>query len=68
MMVQQFKSGIGGLGVGFVVEGVGGDKLYCKIGECSQLKPSEMSTSSTTPKLTKITPPKPLKPNTKYSV
>ena len=40
-MVQQFKLGIGGPGVGFVV-GVEGDKLYGKVGECSGLKPCHL--------------------------
>jgi hypothetical protein len=34
MTINQFKQG-GGPRVGFAIEGVGGDKLYCKIGECS---------------------------------
>jgi len=31
-----FKHDVGGPDVGFVAEGVGGDKLYGKIGECSE--------------------------------
>lgn len=68
MMVQQFKHGVGGSDVGFAIEGVGGDKLYGKIGECSGLKSSEKPNSSTTPNLIKITPLGPLKPNTKDGV
>jgi hypothetical protein len=58
-MIHQFKWG-GGPSLGFVADGVGGDKLYGKIGECSKLKPSEKPPSSTTPKFTKIIPPKPI--------
>jgi len=62
MMVNQFRRGIGGLGVGFALCEKG-ENIYVKFGVCSGLKPSEKPT--TTPKLTKITPPKPTLPTIK---
>ena len=64
MIVQQFKSGMGGSDVGFATEGVGSDKLYGKIIECSGLKLSEKPNSTTTPKLLKIPPTQPSKTKT----
>ena len=64
-MVNQFRRGIGGQGVGFTL-GEKGENLYGKVGECSGLKPSEKPT--TTPKLIKITPPKPTPPTIKDGV
>ena len=65
MMINQFKRGTGGLGVGFAIGGKG-ENLYDKVGECSGLNPSEKP--STTPKLIKITPPKLIEPITKDGV
>ena len=49
MMIQQFRRGIDGPGLGFVGEGVKSDQFYGKIGEYSGLKPSDKQNSSTTP-------------------
>ena len=65
MMVNQFRRGIGGLGVGFALCDKG-ENIYGKVGECSGLKPSEKPT--TTPKLTKISPAKPTLPTIKDGV
>jgi len=65
MMVNQLRRGIGGPGIGFASNEKGAN-LFGKIGECSSLKPSEKITS--TPKLTKITPPKPSEPIVKDGV
>ena len=62
MMVNQLRRGTSGPGVGFALGGKG-ENLYGKVGECSGLKPSEKP--STTPKLMKITPPKPTLPTIK---
>ena len=59
MMMNQLRRGIGGPMIGFASDEKGVN-LYWKIGECSGLKPSEKPTSM--PKLTKITPPKPIAP------
>jgi hypothetical protein len=64
-MMSQFRRGTGASGVGFPIGGKG-ENLYGKVGEYSGLKPSEKPT--TTPKLIKITPPKPILPTTKYGV
>jgi hypothetical protein len=56
MMMSQFRQGTSALGVGFAL-GRKGENIYGKVGECSGLNPSEKP--STTPKLIKITPPKP---------
>ena len=65
MMVNQFRRGIGGLGVGFALCEKG-ENIYGKVGECSGLNPSEKP--STTLKLIKITPPKPNEPIVKDGV
>ena len=65
MMVNQLRRGTGGLGVGFASGGKG-ENLYGKVGECSGLILSEKP--STTPKLIKITPPKPTEPTVKDGV
>ena len=62
MMMSQFTWGTGASIVGFAFGGKG-ENIYGKVGECSGLKPSEKPT--TTPKLTKITPPKPTLPTIK---
>ena len=63
--MSQFRWGTDASGVGFAIGGKG-ENLYDKVGEYSGLKPSEKPT--TTPKLTKITPPKPTLPITKDGV
>jgi hypothetical protein len=65
MMVSQFKRGTGGPGVSFALGGKG-ENLYGNVGEHSGLNPSDKP--STTPKLIKITPPKPIVPTTKDGV
>ena len=65
MMVNQLRRGTGGPRVGFASGGKG-ENLYEKVGECSGLTPSEKP--STTPKLIKITPPKPTDPTVKDGV
>jgi hypothetical protein len=65
MMMSQFRSRTGGPGVGFAL-GEKSENLYGKVGEYSGLKPSEKP--STTPKLIKITPPKPSEPTVKDGV
>jgi hypothetical protein len=59
MVVSQFKRGTGGLGLGFAAKD-GSVACFGKIGEWSVLQPSEKL--STTPKLIKIIPPKPITP------
>lgn len=59
MMVSQFKRGTGGPGLGFAAKD-GSVARFGKVGECSGLTPSEKPSS--TPKLIKITPPKPITP------
>ena len=61
-MVNHFRRGIGGLGVGFALDEKS-ENIYGKVGEYSGLNPSEKP--STTPKLIKITPPKPTEPTVK---
>jgi hypothetical protein len=56
MMMSQFRRGTGASGVGFAL-GWKVENIYGKVGECSGLNPSEKP--FTTPKLIKITPPKP---------
>jgi hypothetical protein len=56
MMFSQFKRGTGGPRLGFAVKD-GTTACFGKVCECSGLKPSEKP--SATPKLLKITPPKP---------
>jgi hypothetical protein len=65
MMMSQFRRGTGALGVGFALGGKG-EHVYGKVGEFSGLSPSEKS--STTPKLIKITPPRPTEPTVKDRV
>ena len=65
MMMSQFRRGTGASGVGFALGGKG-ENICGKVGECSGLNPSEKP--STTPKLIKITPPKPTKPTIKDGV
>ena len=65
MMVNKFRRGTGGPGVGFALGGKG-ENIYGKVGGCSGLNPNEKP--STTPKLIKITPPKPTKPIVKDGV
>jgi hypothetical protein len=59
MMMSQFRRGTGTSGVGFALGGKG-EHVYSKVGEFSGLSPSEKP--PTTPKLIKITPPKPTEP------
>jgi hypothetical protein len=59
MMVSQFKRGTGGLRLGFAAKD-GNVTRFGKVGEGSGLTPSEKP--SPTPKLIKITPPKPITP------
>jgi hypothetical protein len=65
MMMSQFRRGTGALGVGFALGGKG-ESVYGKVGEFSGLNPSEKP--STTPKLIKISPPKPIEPVVKDGV
>jgi hypothetical protein len=65
MMMSQFRQGTGASGVGFALGGKG-ESVYGKVGEFSGLNPSEKP--STTPKLIKITPPKPTEPIVKDGV
>jgi hypothetical protein len=65
MMMSQFRQGIGASGVGFALGGKG-ENVYGKIGECSGLNPSKKP--FTTPKLIKVTPPKPTEPTIKDGV
>jgi hypothetical protein len=65
MMMSQFRQGTSASGVGFAL-GRKGENIYGKVGECSGLNPSEKP--STTPKLIKITPPKPTEPIVKDRV
>ena len=62
MMMSQFRRGTGASSVGFALGGKG-ENIYGKVGEYSDLNLSEKP--STTPKLIKITPPKPTKPTVK---
>jgi hypothetical protein len=59
MMVNQFKRGTGGPGLGFATKD-GSVACFGKVGECSGLRPLKKPTP--TPKLIKITPPKPTTP------
>jgi hypothetical protein len=65
MMMSQFRRGTDALGVGFALGGKG-ESVYGKVDEFSGLNPSEKP--STTPKLFKITPPKPTEPVVKDGV
>jgi hypothetical protein len=65
MMMSQFKRGTGTSGVGFALGGKG-EHVCGKVGEFSGLSPSKKS--PTTPKLIKITPPKPTEPTVKDGV
>ena len=65
MMMSQFKRGTDTSGVGFALGGKG-TNLYGKVGESSGLSPSDKPTS--TPKFTKIVPPKPIEPIVKNGV
>jgi hypothetical protein len=64
-MMSQFRWETGASGVGFILGGKG-ESVYGKVGEFSGLNPSEEP--STTPKLFKITPPKPTDPVVKDGV
>jgi hypothetical protein len=57
MVVNQFKRGVGGPGLGFVTKD-GSGACFWKVGEWSGLKASEKPSAN--PKLIKITPPKPV--------
>jgi hypothetical protein len=59
MMVSQFNRGTGIPELGFAAKN-GSVARFGKVGECSGLTPSEKP--SPTPKLIKITPPKPITP------
>ena len=63
--MSQFWWGTGASGVGFALGGKG-ENIYGKVGEYSGLNSSEKP--STTPKLIKITPPKPTEPTIKDGV
>jgi len=65
MMMSQFKRGTDTSGVCFALGGKG-TNLYGKVGESSGLSPSDKPTS--TPKFTKIVPPKPIEPIVKNGV
>jgi hypothetical protein len=65
MMMSQFKLRISASGVGFALGGKG-ENIYGKVGEFSGLNLSEKP--FTTPKLIKITPPKPTEPVVKDRV
>jgi hypothetical protein len=65
MMMSQFRRRTGAFGVGFILGGKG-ESVYGKVGEFSGLNLSEKP--STTPKLFKITPPKPTEPIVKDGV
>ena len=65
MMMSQFRWGTSASGVGFALGGKG-ENVYGKVGEFSGLNPSEKP--FTTPKLIKITPPKPNEPVVKDGV
>jgi hypothetical protein len=65
MMISQFRQGTGTSGVGFALGGKG-EHIYGKVGEFSGLSPSEKP--PTTPKLIKITSPKPTEPTVKDRV
>jgi hypothetical protein len=56
MMVSQLKRGTGGPGVCFAIKD-GSAACFGKVGDWSGLKP--LNKPSVTPKLIKITPPKP---------
>jgi hypothetical protein len=64
-MMSQFRRETDASGVGFALGGKG-ESFYGKVGELSGLNPSEKP--STTPKLFKITPPKPTEPVVKDGV
>ena len=61
----QIRRGTGASGVGFAIGGKG-ENIYGKVGEYSGLNPSEKP--SNTPKLIKITQPKPTEPTVKDGV
>ena len=63
--MSQFRRETSASGVRFAVGGKG-ENIYSKVGEYSGLNPSEKP--STTPKLIKITPPKPIEPTIKDGV
>jgi hypothetical protein len=65
MMLSQFRRRTGTSGVSFALGGKG-ERVYGKVGEFSGLSPSEKP--STTPKLIKINPPKPIEPTVKDGV
>jgi hypothetical protein len=65
MMMSQFKWGTGASGVAFALGGKG-ENIYGKVDEFSDLNQSEKP--FTTPKLIKITPPKPTEPIVKDGV
>jgi hypothetical protein len=65
MMMSQFRRGTGASGVGFSLGGKG-ENVYSKVGEFSGVNPSEKL--FTTPKLIKITAPKPTEPIVKDGV
>jgi hypothetical protein len=65
MMISQFRRRTRTSGVGFALGGKG-EHIYGKVGEFSGLSPSEKP--PTTPKLIKITPPKPIEPTIKDGV
>jgi hypothetical protein len=65
MMMSQFRRRTGTSGVGFALGGKG-EHVYGKASEFSGLIPSDKP--PTTPKLIKITPPKPTEPTVKDGV
>jgi hypothetical protein len=65
MTMSSFRRGTSASGVGFAL-GENGENIYGKVDECSGLNLSEKP--STTPKLIKITPPKPTEPTVKDGV
>ena len=65
MMMSQFRRGTSSSGIGFALGGKG-ENIYGKVGEYSGLNPCE--NPSSTPKLIKITPPKPIEPTVKDGV
>jgi hypothetical protein len=65
MMMSQFRRETGALGVDFVLGG-NGESIYGKVGDFSDLNPSEKP--FTTPKLIKITPNKSTEPVVKDGV
>jgi hypothetical protein len=65
MMMSQFRRRTGTSGIGFALGGKD-EHVYGKVGEFSGLNPSEKP--STTSKLIKINPPKPIEPTVKDGV